>query len=94
MNDEARSDCAEQWTYVEIEVIDADRRLQPTHLCSTEIRFSKPPRFVAEVITITTRNGDRKTMRQARVLAHHPEAQHIPIQLIGDEQKASTRLTA
>ena len=71
-----------RWTYVEIEVRDGTRRLRPTHVCSTEIRFPQPPRLTSEHITITTRNGDREITHHARVLDHHPDALHIPIELL------------
>lgn len=92
------SDCnaSSRWTYVEIEVIDAERHLRPTHICGTEIRFAAPPRLTSEQITIITRNGDRETTRMARVLPHHADAQQVPIELIdvSNESKVSSKLTA
>lgn len=85
-----------RWTYVQILVIDGDRRLRPTHVCGTEIRFNEPPRLTSGQITIITRNGDRQTTRRARVLAHQEDARVIPIELTDamTDEKAATRLTA
>lgn len=96
MGDNSSSVPASRWTYVELEIIDADRRLRPTHVCATEIRFSEPPRLASRQITITTRNGDRETTHHARVLAHEADAEHIPIELIQTAvtSKTSTKLTA
>lgn len=85
MNLDSNSVSASRWTYVEVEVIDAGRRLRPTHVCATEIRFAEPPCLTSEQITITTRNGNRETTHHARVLAHHPDAQHIPIELVHND---------
>ena len=79
-----------RWTYAEIEVADAERQLRPTHVCGTSLRFNEPPHLTSEVIAITVRNGERSTTRQARVLAHHPDALHIPIELIVADEASST----
>ena len=84
------------WTYVQLIVIDGERQLRPTHLCSTEITFAEAPQLKSNRITIITRNGDRETIRSARVLTHAKAARTIPIELheANDIQKAPTKLTA
>jgi hypothetical protein len=85
---------ASGWTYTELLVHDGDRALKPTHICSDEITFRDPPQLLSAEITISIKNGDRRTIRTARVLPHESGSTRVPIQLIDAEQKAPVKLIA
>jgi hypothetical protein len=88
------SSSSSAWTYAEIFVHDGDRTLKPTHICSNEIIFRDPPERLSAEIRVCVKNGDRQTMRIARVLPHEPGSARVPIELISPQEEAATKLIA
>jgi hypothetical protein len=84
---------AAQWNYVDVQVLDGERVLHPTHISFNHLNFTEPPNLSAEFIQIILTNNGQSHASQARVLPHDRASARIPIQLI-DEQNASTKLTA
>ena len=52
------------------------------------------PELLSAEISICIKNGDRQTLRTARVLPHESRSTRIPIQLVNAEQKTPAKLIA
>jgi hypothetical protein len=87
---------AARWNYVEVEVLDGERILHPTHVAFDRLIFVEPPKLLSEFVRIVITNNGQPHSSQARVLAHQADARHIPIELVPSASAAedSTRLTA
>ncbi len=85
---------ATEWNYVDVQVLDGDRVLHPTHTSFDRLIFAEPPRISSEFLQIIVTNNGQSHSSRARVLAHESTSTDVPIQLIEHEQKASTKLSA
>jgi hypothetical protein len=85
---------AAQWNYVEIQVIDGERALRPTHIAFDQIIFARPPQLSSRQVEIIITNNGESHSSQALILPHDLSATRIPIELITTEQKAHIKLTA
>lgn len=79
---------------MDVQVLDGDRVLHPTHVSFDRLIFAEPPKLSSEFVQIIITNNGQPHSSQARILPHESTSTRIPIQLIEHEQKASTRLTA
>jgi hypothetical protein len=70
-----------KWVYATLTVFDGQRKLKPRQVSTDWIRFSEPPRLVADVIEIVLVNGDAEQRHIATVLPHDQQATKIPIRL-------------
>ena len=94
MDAEISSSSPGGWTYTEIFVYDGDRVLKPINLCGDEITFREAPGIIYPEIRICVKNGDRRTIRSAKVLTHDPSSTRIPIQLVTGAEKVPSKRTA
>jgi hypothetical protein len=85
---------ATQWNYVEIQVIDGQRVLRPTHIAFDRLIFAEPPNLISQQVEIIITNNGQSHSSQALILPHELSATYIPIELINTEQKAPAKLTA
>jgi hypothetical protein len=83
-----------QWNYVDVQVLDGQRVLRPTHVSFDQLIFAEPPNLSSQHIEIVITNNGRSHPSRATVLPHDPQSTRIPIQLIQTEQKAAAKLTA
>ncbi len=72
----------EGWIYASLTVLDAQRKLKPTHAAFDRLYFAQPPRLTSAQIEIILVNGDAEQRRMAVVLPHDADATRIPIRLL------------
>jgi hypothetical protein len=82
---------APQWNYVDVQVMDGQRALRPTHVAFDRLIFAEPPNLSSQQIEIVVTNNGQSHMSRALVLPHESSSTRIPIRLIEIEQKAPAK---
>lgn len=77
-----------QWNYVEVQILDGQRVLHPTHVAFDRLIFAEPPNLLSQNIEIIITNNGQSHLSWALVLPHEPNSTFIPIQLVDTEQKS------
>ena len=77
-----------KWTYVNLEVRDGQRLLNPSHVCFDRLIFTEPPRLTSSEVEVIVINGDVEDHRMAAVLPHDSDALEIPIRLLPPNEDA------
>jgi hypothetical protein len=94
LNTNRTSPSGTRWNYVEVEVLDGQRSLRPTHTCFDYLIFAEPPLLVSQEIEIIVTNNGLPISSKAKVLPHDPAATRIPIQSIQTELEVAAKRTA
>lgn len=66
------------WNYVDVQVLDGDRVLHPTHLSFDRLIFAEPPNLSSESVHIVITNNGQSHTSQAHVLPHDSTATPHP----------------